>query len=115
MAASTPAASSTAASTAGCQARIQTPATGRTRPRACSPNWRPRVDAARTAGLPGAKRRVPTVAEFAGVQVTENGRVIPRDGLVQEETWPWTHTREGKLRKESAKRRYAEALRGFVR
>ena len=73
------------------------------------------LDTKRAARLPGVVPMVPSVAVFAGVQLAEGGRVIPREGLRQEQTWPWTHTRNGKLRKESSKRRYSEAVRGFVR
>lgn len=58
----------------------------------------------------------PTVSEFTGLRVdARSGRVVPLDGLALDEMWPWTHARGGSLRKESSKRRYSEALRGFVR
>jgi len=65
-------------------------------------------------GGPAGPVKVPTVGEFTGLTVRD-GRVVPREGKDITATWPWTHTREGKLGKESSKRRYSEALRRFIR
>jgi integrase len=54
---------------------------------------------------------IPTVAEFAGVQVVDGGRVVPRDGTNL--IWPETHPRD--ITKDSSLRVNAENLRPFVR
>lgn len=76
----------------------------------------PRTTTPAPVAVPPSPRpalRVPTVAEFAGLEAAPDGRVIPRGGRDRSDTWPWTFPRG--LTKESSFRTIASSIYRFVR